>query len=282
MLQSKEAAPQRGLSPFGEETVRQISRNFLVFSVLAMFLAGCMPAQPPRLEQDLAEMKRRLAANEQGLVAMRKEAAGQSGGQQDTLIRQQADLKADLDSLRTELLGQQGRFDELQAALNNQQGQLRQLRDELDFKVRAIEERLLKLEAAPAVSAPVAQVERTPEALYQQGLDAIRSDADFPRGRQLLGDFVAKYPRHSLVVNASYWIGEAWYGEKKYENAILQFQDVIQDHEEHPKVAAALLKQALSFQALGDKANARVILDKLVERFPLSAEAKKAKELQGR
>jgi len=75
-----------------------------------------------------------------------------------------------------------------------------------------------------------------------------------------------------------YWIGEGWYGEKKYENAILQFQDVIQKYGEHPKVAAALLKQGLAFHALGDLKNARVILQKLVDTFPLSEEAKKAKE----
>ncbi len=75
-----------------------------------------------------------------------------------------------------------------------------------------------------------------------------------------------------------YWIGESYYGEKKYENAILQFQDVIQKYKDHPKVAAALLKQGFAFAMLGDTKNAKVILQRLVDTFPLSDEAKKAKE----
>jgi len=231
------------------------------------------------MEQDLAEMKRRLAENEQALVAMRKGMGGQGGGQLETVTRNQADLKADLDTLRAETLAQGGQFDDLSSGLQGQQAQLQQLRDALDFKVKAIEERLARLEAAPAAvqSAPPAEV--SPEALYQKGLDAIRIDSDFAMGRQLLKEFTTQNPQHALTVNAQYWIGEAWYGEKKYENAILQFQDVIQEYNDHPKVASALLKQALSFQALGDNENAQVILQKVTERFPLSAEAKKAKEL---
>ena len=97
-------------------------------------------------------------------------------------------------------------------------------------------------------------------------------------GRQRPQEFLQRFPQHELAVNATYWIGEAWYGERKYENAILQFQDVIQKYGDHPKVASALLKQGLAFHALGDLKNARVILQKLVDTFPLSEEAKKGKE----
>ena len=259
--------------------MQKMLKRICFWLLASVVLAGCAAPQPPRLEQDLIEMKRRLAENEQAVVAIHKQMGGQGGGQLDTVTRNQADLKADLDAFRAEALAQGGQLDDLRSELQSQQGQLQQLRDALDFKVRAIEERLARLEAAPVVAPPAPAVELSPEALYQKGLDAIRSETDFARGRQLLNDFAAKYPKHALTVNAKYWIGEAWYGEKKYENAILQFQDVIQEYDDHPKVAAALLKQALSFQALGDKENAQVILQKVTERFPLSAEAKKAKEL---
>jgi tol-pal system protein YbgF len=93
--------------------------------------------------------------------------------------------------------------------------------------------------------------------------------------------FLKRYPGHELAVNATYWVGEAYFGEKKYENAILQFQEVVQKHGSHPKAAAALLKQGLAFKALGDDKNARVILRQVVERFPKTEEAKKASERLG-
>jgi tol-pal system protein YbgF len=150
------------------------------------------------------------------------------------------------------------------------------VQDDLSLKVSALEERLGRVEAAPA-AAPAATPE-TPEALYQRGLDLIQKEGNFVRGRGQMENFLQRFPGHELVVNAMYWIGEAFFGEKQYESAILQFQEVIQKHGSHPKAAAALLKQGLTFHALGDEKNARVILQQVVERFPKSDEAKKARE----
>ena len=44
------------------------------------------------------------------------------------------------------------------------------------------------------------------------------------------------------------------------------------------EVASAMLKQALAFEASGDKATAELLLQKLINRFPLSMEAEKAKQ----
>jgi TolA-binding protein len=57
---------------------------------------------------------------------------------------------------------------------------------------------------------------------------------------------------------------------------------VIESYGDHPKVASAMLKQALAFEASGDKATSELLLQKLIKRFPLSGEAEKAKKrLQG-
>ena len=104
---------------------------------------------------------------------------------------------------------------------------------------------------------------------------------EYNRFASLLEDiqeFLKKHPKHDLNVNAMYWIGEALYGEKEYERAILQFQDVIQQYGEHPKAAAAMFKQALSFKSLGDNQNAKTTFQKLINNFPLSPEAEKAKQ----
>ena len=43
-------------------------------------------------------------------------------------------------------------------------------------------------------------------------------------------------------------------------------------------MASALYKQALAFDALKDRKSAKLVMKKVVERFPLADEAKKAKE----
>ena len=171
------------------------------------------------------------------------------------------------------------------------------LRDELSLQVADHEQRLAKLEAGggaalPATAEPlptpqvtqpaVATVlvpsgESAPE-LYDRALKMIRETQDFSAGRELMEMFLKRYPDHDLAVNAAYWIGETYYAEKNYEQAILQFEEIIQKYGDHPKVASAMLKQALAFESSGDNATARLLLQRVVERFPLSDEAGKAKQ----
>lgn len=247
-----------------------------------MLLAGCAPPeQLQRMERDLAEMKRRLAEAEQGLVAVRKDLGGGTAQQAEVsaLSKRQADLQADFEMFRGEFQGMSGQLDEIRAGEIRQKEELLTLQQEVSFKARNVEERLAKLEQAPVAPAPAPAAQPKPEDLYRQGLDAIRLRQDYAEGRKLLDRFAKENPKHELAVNARYWIGEAWYGEGKYENAILQFQDVIQDYGDQPKVASALLKQALAFQKLGDSTNTKVLLQRLIERFPESEDASRAKEL---
>ncbi len=259
-------------------------RIYLPLLLATLLSAGCIPSQSQlRMEQDQIEMKRRLAEIERNVLGSSQERNQQMADRLDTLARQLAEHQAALDALRVDLQAVNGRLEDTARSNTQMRDEINLMRDDLSLKIAAIEDRLAQPAAvrapaaAPGAGAAPAAAANSPEALYQQGLDAILRQNDFARGRELLADFLQRNPGHELAVNAQYWIGEAYYGEKKYENAILQFQDVIQKHGEHPKAAAAMLKQGLAFEALGDRQNARVIMQKVGEAYPLSDEAKKAK-----
>jgi len=94
-----------------------------------------------------------------------------------------------------------------------------------------------------------------------------------------LRGFLTRYPQTSLADNAQYWIGEAYYAQGQYENAIEEFRRVIDEYPGQDKEPAAYYKIALSFRALRDPASARRYLRVLVERFPDTREAQLAREL---
>ncbi len=242
----------------------------------AGFLAGCIPSQQQlRMERDLEEMKRRLAETERSNVALRQDRAGDA--QLETLGRRQADLQASLDALRVEIQSLNGRLEDRGRQHGELRSELTLVRDDLTLRLAALEERLQRLEGQPRAPA-AAPAASSAQGLYEQGLESIQKRNEFARGRELLQQFLNQNPQSPLAANAMYWIGEAWYGEKKFENAILQFQDVIQKYGDHPKAASAMLKQGLAFQVLGDVRNARAILQRVIDTFPLSEEAKKAKD----
>ena len=91
-------------------------------------------------------------------------------------------------------------------------------------------------------------------------------------------DFLKKHSNSDYADNAQYWIGECYYALKEFDQAILEFDAVRRKYPKGRKVPAALLKQGFAFAELGDKVDARLILQELVDRYPQSEEALKAKQ----
>ena len=81
-----------------------------------------------------------------------------------------------------------------------------------------------------------------------------------------------------MAGNAQFWLGETYYREQWYEKAILEYQKVIENYPDGNKIEASLLKQGLAFFNLGDKANARLILQELIRKHPKSNEAQIARQ----
>ena len=86
-------------------------------------------------------------------------------------------------------------------------------------------------------------------------------------------DFMAKYPRHPLAANAQYWIGEAYYVQRDYRQALTEFQKVPHVVAESPKVPDALLKVGLCYRNLRDESRARQTWDRVVKDYPKSQAA---------
>jgi tol-pal system protein YbgF len=103
-----------------------------------------------------------------------------------------------------------------------------------------------------------------------QGKDYRGAIAQFKR-------FLRKYPKSNFADNAQYWVGESYYALKEFDQAILEFDVVRRKYPNGDKVPAALLKQGYAFAELGDRVDARLILQEVIDRYPKSREAQKAK-----
>lgn len=124
--------------------------------------------------------------------------------------------------------------------------------------------------AAPAAA--------TGKGLYNQGMTLVRAEKG-EEGRAILSTFLETDPQSALVPNAVYWIGESYYLEKNYPQAILTFKDVTRRFPKHHKAAAALLKIAMSYQMLGENDNATLYLRALLKDHPKSEPAPAARKL---
>jgi tol-pal system protein YbgF len=86
----------------------------------------------------------------------------------------------------------------------------------------------------------------------------------------LFTNFLTSYPASSLAPNAEYWLGECFYSQKRYSDAILAFQNVTAQYPKHNKASASLLKTAYAYERLSDVQNAIFYLQQLLENYPAS------------
>jgi tol-pal system protein YbgF len=112
---------------------------------------------------------------------------------------------------------------------------------------------------------------------YRVGLTQYQR-GDSAKAVQTLRSVANKNPKSELVPYAQYWIGESYYSQGKYNEAILAYNEVLVGFPKSDRVPAALLRQASAFAELGDKIDARLILQKLVADHPGSPEAARAKK----
>lgn len=83
-----------------------------------------------------------------------------------------------------------------------------------------------------------------------------------------LRTFLKSYPRHEYADNAQYWLGEAFYAEKDYQHALVEFRATIETYPRGNKVPDALLKVGFCYQALGQADKARAVLEQVVNLYP--------------
>jgi tol-pal system protein YbgF len=131
--------------------------------------------------------------------------------------------------------------------------------------------------AEPRPAMPLGRV-ATAEVAYNAALATFRAGE---HGQAVLDflDFIAKYPKHPLVSNAQYWIGEAYYLQRDYRQAITEFQKVPEVGPGTSKAADALLKIGMSYEGLRDSARARLTWQRLVREYPSSEAATRARGL---
>ncbi len=196
---------------------------------VTLLAGGCVPMERDlRVDQDLLSLQGRVTALEQSIdrqgqsrESLEKQIAG--------MARRQADLQASQDDLRVELQTVRGLLDDGTSRRREEQETLLLAQKDAALRLGNLDSRLLKAEkdllelraaqaakaAEPAVAAPTA------ESLYEQGRDLILNKGDVSKGRSILGEFVKAQPQSELLPNAYYWIGEAYYSEKNFENVLI-------------------------------------------------------------
>jgi tol-pal system protein YbgF len=254
--------------------------------LLALFTTGCvttsdvekLQSQIHELQDQVAQVKKTASSKEE-VQNVNQRIADQT----QQLLKSNATLVAKVDQIEDKMNNTQGSIEQTNYRLDKLAQQLTQAqRDIEDLKTSAA-----RAAATPAVGPtappPVTEVNVSSTA----GEDPVQTYQaayrDYQRGNFDLAisgfqEFINRNPNSDLADNAAYWIGESLFSQKKYRDAIAQFDSVVTKYPKSEKVAGALLKKGYAYIDLGERAQGVVQLQYVVHEHPSSPEAGLARQ----
>jgi tol-pal system protein YbgF len=121
-------------------------------------------------------------------------------------------------------------------------------------------------------SEPVADTKaRAYDAAYQ-----LFREKKYKESRERFEVFIKEYPKTDLADNAQFWIAESYYNEKDF-SAILSYETLLRNILTATRPAAVCSSRD-AFAEIGDAKTGKIILNKLVEKYPNTKEAEAAKK----
>ena len=123
-----------------------------------------------------------------------------------------------------------------------------------------------------AAPSPTEEQERV---TYQAAFDTLK-EGRYKEAKVELRAFLDKYPNSSYAGNAQYWLGEAHYVTRNFEQGIVEFENVLSTYPGSNKVPDAMLKLGYTFYELKQYPQSKAILQDLSERFPNETAARLA------
>lgn len=247
-----------------------------------------LQSQISDLQDQMAQMKKTTSSKEE-VQSVNQRIAEQT----QTLLKSNATLVAKVDTIEEKMNSTQGGVEQTNYRLDKVAQQVAQAQRDVE-ELKATAARATAAVPVPVVpgaapgaaaappmrevnvTAPAGPVE-DPVQTYQVAY------RDYQRGNYDLAisgfrEFLARNPNSDLAPNAAYWIGESLFSQKKYREAIPQFDSVVNSFPKSGKVAGALLKKGYSYLALGEKSQGIVQLQYVVHEHPSTQEAGLARQ----
>ena len=237
--------------------------------------AGCGALQEQVARQDVAlsELRTAVAGLHTDLRGLREEVAGlraavDAGSRQAAVGRETAEARAReaQEALEGRLATTERRVEELADGVTG-----------LEVSVGGLAEQFVRLEAGSPSAAALPRARpkgpRQPgppisaEELFDRGMESFRAGE---LGQAVLDfeEFTDRYPAHPLAPSVQYWIGEAYFRSRDFEQAASKYQKAIDLAATGERTPDALLRLGLALRSLHHEDRARDVWARLLRDFP--------------
>jgi tol-pal system protein YbgF len=289
-------------------------RHIAIFSaaVLAGALAGSLvgPRPAEAVARELIELQRDVTSLLQGqkdlstqvtqdntvmktLIGQSNDTVGKLGATMSSLQKSVQDVQANsgarLDTMSTQVQGLSDNLEEIKSRL----GKLNQQLVDLQNSVQSLDAKISGAGAPapatglatptsstgsprPAGSSALPAGAPSADTLYSNGLRDITS-GKYDLARSEFEDYLKFYSDTDLASNAQFYLGEIFYKQKQYTDAVAAYDKVLTNYPKSFKLGPARLRKGMALIELGQKtAGVRELRD-VVKRYPGSDEDRLAR-----
>jgi tol-pal system protein YbgF len=133
-----------------------------------------------------------------------------------------------------------------------------------------------RIELVNRESAPATREEQA-QAAYMRAFGLFSAN-NYRAAAEAFDAFTVNYPDSEYTANARYWLGECYFSEGRFKQAIDAFARVIAANPPAKRAPDALQRSGLSWYSLNEPEKGREALRTLIEKYPGSDAAARAKE----
>ena len=205
---------------------------------------------------------------DQNTDSMNKVAASMTA-LQGSLEKLQTDNGGKVEQLSGQIQALNDSLDELKARLAKVSKQLEDM--------QAAQQSVAAGQAAQQAQQQALAQAPPPDVLYNNGLrdyNAAKNDL----AKQEFSDYVRFYPNTDLAGNAYFYLAELAYKQGNFQEAVTNYDQVLQNFPTGTKAPSSDLKKGLALIELGKKDDGIAELRHVIQRYPRSNEALQAKD----
>lgn len=202
-------------------------------------------------------------------------------GRLEQIMQTQNSTKAELAALTLQLKDLQTQVGKMAASEKDTRSKNDLLQDRLSDLSKKLEQMEVPrhssvIELVNQDSPPESR-EESVQAAYMKAFGLFSANS-FRAAADAFEAFIASYPESEYASNARYWLAECYFSDERYKEAVVSFTKVLESRPSEKRGSDAMLKAGLSWYKLDDQEKGDLALRALIEKYPQSEAALKARE----
>ncbi|MGJ7521239.1 tol-pal system protein YbgF [Variovorax sp. LT1P1] len=234
-------------------------------ALAALLVCTSLGANAALFEDD--EARRAILELRQRVEAMRVQSEQRLTDENGQLRRSLLDLQNQIETMRGDMQRMTGQNEQLARTVS----ELQQRQTDIDDRLKKNEPGKVSVDGREFTADPREKAD------FDAALGVFRG-GQFAQAQTAFAEFVKRYPQSGYTPSALFWLGNAQYATRNYNEAIANFRSMLSLAPDHAKAPEAVLSIANCQIELKDTRAARRTLEDLTKAYPQSEAAQAGRE----